>query len=182
MPNIDALILHSFLTILGLAAVYDAATLRIPNWISALLASLFVVAAIRAGQVDWLSHLGAAALVFVGGIVLFRFRIFGGGDIKLLTAGALWTGFWFLPFFLLAVGLLGGVVAVFFYVLRKILFQALITFGGNRTVRLPSVLLEGEGVPYGLAIVAGLFATSVQTPFMFGEINVVFMRYFAGLI
>ena len=182
MMNLDALVLHSFLTLLGLAAVYDIATLRIPNWVCALLASLFVGAAVRVGQVDWLSHLGAGALVFAGGILLFRFRIFGGGDIKLLTAGALWTGFWALPFFLLAVGLLGGVVALFFLVLRKILVQAVVSFAGDRTVRLPLVLLEGEGVPYGLAIVAGLFATTVQTPLWFGEIHVVFMRYFSGLI
>jgi prepilin peptidase CpaA len=182
MLNPDALVLHSFLALLGLAAVYDLATLRIPNWVCALLAALFVVAAILAGPVDWLSHLGAAALVFTGGIALFRFRIFGGGDIKLLTAGALWTGFWALPFFLLAVGLLGGVVALFFLVARKILVQAVVTFAGNRTVRLPLVFLEGEGVPYGLAIVAGLFATTVQTPLWFGEIHVIFMRYFSGLV
>ena len=180
--NLDALVLHSFLTLLGLAAVYDLATLRIPNWVCALLASLFVVAAVRVGQVDWLSHLGAGALVFLGGILLFRFRIFGGGDIKLLTAGALWTGFWALPFFLLAVGLLGGVVAIFFYVARKILFQLAVSFTREKAVRLPLVLIEGEGVPYGLAIVAGLFATTVQTPLWSGEVHVIFMRYFAGLI
>lgn len=180
--NLDALVLNSFLALLGLAAVYDIATLRIPNWVCALLASLFVVAAVRVGQVDWLSHLGAGVLVFLGGVLLFRFRIFGGGDIKLLVAGALWTGFWALPFFLLAVGLLGGVVAVFFYVLRKVLIQLAVTFSGERAVRLPIVLIDGEGVPYGLAIVAGLFATTVQTPLWFGELHVVFMRYFAGLI
>ena len=182
MMNPEALVLHSFFALLGLAAVYDVATLRIPNWICALLAALFVAAAMRVAPVDWLSHLGAAVLVFVGGIALFRFRIFGGGDIKLLTAGALWTGIWALPFFLLAVGLLGGVVALFFLVARKIVVQALVTFAGNRQVRLPVALHEGEGVPYGLAIVAGLFATTVQTPFWFGEVHVVFMRYFSGLI
>ena len=58
--------------------------------------------------------LAAAAAVFLAGAVAFRFRLLGGGDVKLLAAGALWLGAAALGPFLLATALAGGVLALGF--------------------------------------------------------------------
>ena len=53
-----------FLCVVAVAMVYDLVRFRIPNTVSLALVGLFVVGALAAGgPVDWLSHMGAAALL-----------------------------------------------------------------------------------------------------------------------
>jgi len=76
----------------------------------------------------------------------------GGGDVKLLTAVAFWAGFEHLTELLLYVAIAGGVLAIGLIVMRK----TIMSLGAANTrlaaVKLPRILLDGEGVPYGLAI------------------------------
>jgi prepilin peptidase CpaA len=76
----------------------------------------------------------------------------GGGDIKLMTAGALWVGLQNLPDFLFIVALLGGVFSFFMLVVRKLVpFIPKIT----KTADVPRILRDGEPIPYGVAIALG---------------------------
>jgi Type IV leader peptidase family len=76
-----------------LSAGYDLWMFSIPNILPLALVLLFFTAAVpNAAAVDWASQLGAGTLVFVAGAVLFRFRLMGGGDVKLFAATALWAG------------------------------------------------------------------------------------------
>ena len=142
--------------LLGIAAVFDTWKFVIPNAIAVALVVLFIATALllpfEMTWMEWLSHVGAAAAVFIGGAVLYAFNKMGGGDVKLLTAVAFWAGFEHLTELLLYVAVAGGVLAIGLMVLRRLIMS----LGSANTrlakIKLPRVLLEGEAVPYGLAI------------------------------
>lgn len=148
-----------FSGLMAAAAVFDLWKFIIPNWISLALAGLFVAAAVvQPVPVAWLSHLAAMALVLLGSLVLYRFRLLGGGDLKLLTVAGLWIGLDALPPFLIATAIVGGGLTLSLLVLRWLLTSALVmqTVPDRFTkIALPRLLLPGEHVPYGVAIAAG---------------------------
>jgi prepilin peptidase CpaA len=134
------------------AAGWDLAFYKIPNVIPAFVAALFVFCAFMWGvEVNWLSHAGAALAVLAVGLGLFAFRVFGGGDIKLLAAVALWLGLTNdLAAYLLVVALLGGALAVALVMVRS----AVATWGAPWLVSVPRLIQPGAPVPYGVAIAA----------------------------
>ena len=126
------------------AAVTDSRSRRIPNALPAGLALLGLVRmaaalAAGAGAGAVAADLAAAMAVFAAGAVAFRFGLLGGGDAKLIAAGALWLGAAALGPFLLATVLAGGVLAVAFVV------AGLLRRRGAAAASLP----------YGIAIAAG---------------------------
>ncbi len=141
--------------LLCIAAAFDTWKFIIPNAITVGLIALYVVTALLLPYDmvwrDWLSHVGAAAAVLAGGAVLFAFKKMGGGDVKLMTAVAFWAGFEYLANFLLYVALAGGVLAIALIIVRRVLF-GLMTAASLSKVKVPRMLLNGEPVPYGLAI------------------------------
>ena len=142
-----------FPAIMAFAAAMDLLTMRISNRISIALAASFFVAALFAGLPlhDVLSHIGAGAVVLVAAMLLFALGGFGGGDGKLLAAGALWIGFEGLLMFLLFVALAGGALAVAILFYRRI--------PAIEALPVPEWALnlhkQGTGIPYGIAIAAG---------------------------
>ncbi len=148
--------------LLGIAAVFDIWKFIIPNAIVVALVVLFIATALLLPEMtplvpemtwmEWLSHVGAAVAVFIGGAVLYAFNKMGGGDIKLLTAVAFWAGFEHLTELLLYVAVAGGAVAIGLIVLRKLIMSLRTANTRLGEAKLPRVLLEGEAVPYGLAI------------------------------
>jgi prepilin peptidase CpaA len=85
---------YLYVILLLIAAATDIWKFIIPNLISLAVIALFVALALmQPFPVAWGSHLGAAALFFAGGLLLYRFNILGAGDVKLLTALSLWAGF-----------------------------------------------------------------------------------------
>jgi prepilin peptidase CpaA len=113
--------LAAYGTPLALAAFCDARTLRIPNVLVAIFALLYAPAALLAGHAaDLPAHAAAGLLVLLAGAPLFAFRLIGGGDVKLLSAAALWLGFAGLRDFLLVTALLGGLFALALLVARRI--------------------------------------------------------------
>ncbi len=152
----------AFLLLVVAAAVFDAWKYFIPNSISIALAVLFVaIAAWRFEHIAVLEHLGAGALVFSVGILAFRFNVLGGGDIKLLSAIALWVGLNLLPIFIIAVALFGGILALFLLAVRHLMGWA--KRAQWISVEPPVVFRPGEKVPYGIAIGAG---SALVTPFL----------------
>jgi prepilin peptidase CpaA len=118
---------------------------RIPNRLAALLAvaglariGWELAASGAAGPAA--ADLALAAAVFGAGALLFGLGVFGGGDAKLLAAGALWFGTEAAWSFLLGTAVAGGVLALGFLVWFAIP-------RGGVAVR-PSL-------PYGVAIAAG---------------------------
>jgi prepilin peptidase CpaA len=95
------------------AAVSDIARYRIPNAIVYAIVAAFAVGA--AFNFAWPAIVWpvlAGVAMFLLGALLFAFGLFGGGDVKLVAAMALWTGFADLPRFLLIMGAAGGLLGL----------------------------------------------------------------------
>ncbi len=150
------------------AAAFDTWKFIIPNAITVALIVLFIVTAlllpIEMNLMDWLSHVGAAAAMLVGGAILFAFNKMSGGDVKLLTAVAFWAGFDYLVELLLYVAIAGGGLAIVLIVLRRLILSLRTAITGLGKVKMPRVLLEGEAVPYGLAIAPTSIYLGTQLP------------------
>ena len=131
------------------AAFTDLRSRQIGNWLNAAIAlgaPLFWWANDLTLWPDVALQIGVALAAFVVLAGLFALRAMGGGDVKLLTALALWIEPSLFLSFLFVMALLGGVVTILFgawHVARR------------RRERL--------AVPYGVAIAcAGLWAISAQ--------------------
>ena len=151
MPDLAEVILWSLLlvfpTTLMAAAASDFARYIIPNSLPVLLLVAFPLAAAAEGMpIASMAHQGLAALLMLAiGFVLFTRNLMGGGDVKLLTACAVWTGFAQLPAFVLAVALAGGLLALIALSARWVL---------PKDRRPDWRLLRGD-LPYGAAIALG---------------------------
>ena len=126
------------------AAFTDLRSRRIGNWLTgaiALGAPLFWWASGLAPWPDVALQVGVAALPFAGLAALFAIRARGGGDVKLLTALALWIEPMQFVRLILAMALLGGVLTI--------------AFGTWHVMRRQR---EKLAIPYGVAIsLAGLW-------------------------
>ena len=133
---------------LVIAAVEDAARLRISNYTSLAVLVLALVAVVLTGFLPslWENGVNFAAVLVVGSF-LFGRRILGGGDVKLLAAVALWFDFSGVLPLLSSVLIAGGVLALLILTARM--------FTGNSTSNRIAVLNKNAGIPYGIAIAAG---------------------------
>ena len=126
------------------AAFTDLRSRRIGNWLTgaiALGAPLFWWASGLAPWPDIALQVGVAALTFAVLAALFAIRAMGGGDVKLLTALALWIEPLQFVRLILAMALLGGVLTI--------------AFGAWHVMRRQR---EKLAIPYGVAIsLAGLW-------------------------
>jgi prepilin peptidase CpaA len=94
------------------AGISDAVTLLIPNRYPAAIVLAYVFYAIGKPAPFWLHGAAVGVAFFVVGALMFDRGIFGGGDVKLLTASALWAGFDQLPLLLFVTAIGGGVLAL----------------------------------------------------------------------
>lgn len=154
-----------FVALVVAAVVLDVWKLRIPNTIPVALVALFVAAGLRhPTQVSWFGHLWTAGAVFAVGAVAFRFRVLAGGDVKLLAALSLWPGPALLPFYLAAVGLIGGVLGLFLLAARRFLGVYINALCQRLERPVPPALLPDGPVPYGVAIGTATFVMASRLP------------------
>lgn len=102
------------------AAATDITRYRIPNAIVYAIVAAFVAGAIfnfAWPAIVWPVLAGVA--MFLLGAGLFALGLFGGGDVKLIAAMALWTGFADLPRFLLIMGAAGGLIGLVLLLKRR---------------------------------------------------------------
>ena len=107
------------IVVFACAAVTDVQKRRISNRLVLLLVVLAIGRMLLAPEHDMAGSLvdiliGVA--LFVAGAVLFQLRLLGGGDVKLLAAGALWLGAAYVPEYLFATAVAGGALALFYIV------------------------------------------------------------------
>lgn len=126
------------------AAINDLRRFEIADAWSIAIAILYVAHAALVPPTTWLGHVLAPALVFSTGLFLFARGWMGGGDIKLLTAVAVWTGLTGLAPMLLATVIAGGGLAIGLIALRALPLPA-----GVRLFQRDAPL------PYAVAIAAG---------------------------
>lgn len=145
------------LVLLLVAAFEDIRHLRIRNEFCAAVAVLFLPILFTSGWDVAKLHLISAVIVFVVTALLFFFRMFGGGDAKVLAALALWFTPAQLPGFLMIMTLAGGVLGVIAIVLKKSgalpkLETAAPKIFGPADGWLASLSRGETVVPYGVAI------------------------------
>jgi prepilin peptidase CpaA len=149
----------AFMTIFLCAALWDVVYFRIPNILSVLLLVLFGAAvALDPGGIDWLGHGLTGAAVFAVGALCFYLGYWGGGDVKLYAAGALWMGPELILPFIVWVSLLAGLLALILLALRRLVRLPL--FAGGPA--LPQMLTSSAGVPLGLPLAAAAIVLSGQ--------------------
>lgn len=147
----EYLLLLAFAAAMISAAMSDLFTMTIPNRISIALLILFVVLAPIAGLTieDFLMHLAVGLAVLVLGMVLFATGTFGGGDAKLMAAGALWMGFGQVVPFFAYMALLGGALALAVLAYRRVPDMFI-----PSKVWATRLHQKDCGIPYGIAISA----------------------------
>lgn len=161
-----------FAVLMVAAAIEDFLGTRIPNRLSLALLALFpVFVLLSPAPVDWIVALMLAAGVFAAGAGLYALNILGGGDVKLLSALALWAGpTLFVPVIMVTL-LAGGVLSLMAMVIpglaRGPMPAGLADLAdlagdrvGSRSGTRPRPFRAGKRfskltVPYGIAIAAG---------------------------
>lgn len=136
-----------------IAAASDFLTLRIPNWLNAVIVLAFFPMAVATGMpgeaVMW--HCLTGFVVLVVGFGLFSAGVIGGGDAKLLAATALWIGNAQLLPFLVFTALAGGVLVIIMQAWRLLRME-----GEARELGWAKRLFGMKmDLPYGVAIAAG---------------------------
>lgn len=115
--NVHHLILFAFMVLMAAAALEDFRRFIIPNPLTLGLCLLWPLYFAGAPSVAAaLASIACGLAVFVVGAVLFARGYVGGGDVKLLSAAALWVGPAGLANLLLLTGILGGALALFLLV------------------------------------------------------------------
>ncbi len=137
------------------AALFDVATMTIPNRISLVLVPAFFVAALLShmpwGQIGMHVGVGLAGLALMIGF--FAMGWLGGGDAKLLAAASLWIGPMGAGSFVAFTALAGGALA-----LVLILVRAVARPSEQGPDWLRRLLTPKSAIPYGVAIAAGAIA------------------------
>lgn len=165
-------------------AAFDLWKMIIPNMVSILLVALFFANALFLNlysgyAVAWLSHLGAMASVLTIGLLAYRFGVLGAGDVKLLSAIALWAGFeknpldplileYFLFDYLILVALCGGALSLGLVILRRLVVGLLLVQSSPQNTTLPRYLLPKEQLPYGVAIALPALYLAIKLPLLGG--------------
>lgn len=134
------------------AAAWDVWRFEIPDTLSIVIVALAIPFGFLQPDFAWLSHIAAPVLVFGFGLLAFSRGWLGGGDVKVLTATAAWTGLAGLPVQWAVVALAGGLLTVVLIGLRAVLAR-----GGRDTGHLPRIAQKDAPLPYAVAIAAGTF-------------------------
>jgi prepilin peptidase CpaA len=141
------------------AALSDVARFLIPNRYPAAIAIAFLIYAIDKPMAFWINGFLAGALFLAIGIVLFERGAIGGGDVKLLTASALWAGFDQFALLVFVTALGGGVLALAQLLPLHRLAPAR-TDAASNAPDLRSKLRQP--VPFGVAIACGAVSVALS--------------------
>ncbi len=157
---VAVLLIAGCLLLIG-AGLHDFGFRTVPNWVSAAL--LLIGVALRIMQaglgIGLVFSLLAAGAVLLVTFLFWRFGWMGGGDVKLLTAAAVFVPPVLVPMLLLATALSGGLLALLYLLAGKIVPKpALRRPRGvlRRAWRCELWRLRRRGpLPYAAAIAAG---------------------------
>ncbi len=140
------------LALVAAAAVVDVVRYQIPDLLSLGVIGLAGAFGLLTPGFGWLSHAAAPAAMFALGLLAFSRGWLGGGDVKLMTAIAAWTGLAGLPLMFLATSISGGALALVYAVGRRALHRAPAAATPNH---LPYAVAIACGTLWWLAVTRG---------------------------
>lgn len=142
-----------FLALVLVAAATDIVMYKIPNSVVLMIIALYPIYVIVApGEQEWLWSLGIFALTIAVGIPLAHFRIFGGGDMKLLAGILLWAGPALATPALVVAAVAGGLVSML--MLTKVRFIIANAFSAIGKESIGKMFLAAT-MPYGVGLAFG---------------------------
>ena len=139
--DISTFLAVALLALLLVAAVGDLRTREIPNWLNGAIALLAIPYWLANGLPVWpdmLIQIGIALAIFFLFALLFHFGAMGGGDVKMVSAVALWLPLVALLNLLVIMSIAGGVLTLAMLIRHRL--------------RKSEKNLE---IPYGVAIAFG---------------------------
>jgi prepilin peptidase CpaA len=144
-------LLMIFPVAMAFAAANDLFTMKIPNRISVALVGGFVgIALLTQMPLETFGiHLACAFGVLALTFTLFSLNLLGGGDAKLMAAGALWMGGEHIIEFVAFVTIYGGMLCFLILGYRRMVPAGLPLPGWAQRLHTP-----GGPIPYGIAIAA----------------------------
>lgn len=143
----------SLAALMGSVIYYDARYYIIPNGINFLILALYIPFFLLMPPEPWWHGLAACMAMLCLGMGMFALGLMGGGDVKLLTALMLWTGFGKTSLlFMLYFSLAGGALALLLLVLRRLIFLCIKR--GAISPECPRIFQKNQPIPYGIAIAA----------------------------
>ena len=147
---ISTVALFVFPILMAYAASSDLLTMRIANWLVAILVVAYFVMALVAGiPLDQVGISVAAALIVLAvAFAFFAFGWIGGGDAKLVAATTLWVGFGMMFQYLIYAALLGGGLTFLILILRRYPLPAVL----QKQRWLDRLHDSKSGVPYGITL------------------------------
>jgi prepilin peptidase CpaA len=150
------------MALLVVAAYSDLRTLRIPNLLVGAIAALGVIRLVLlADPLSAIYAVVACTFVFIIGLLLFSFRLVGGGDVKLLAATVLLIRYRDLYDFFVWMGIAGALLSVVVILVHSYLP---LVAGPRLAAHLPKSRLS---VPYGVAIALAGIWTLLFQPLLF---------------
>jgi prepilin peptidase CpaA len=161
MQTFQFALLLVFPALVVVAALKDATSYTIPNWISLALVAAFLPVALISGVS--LATLGvclaAGAIALVAGMGMFAAGWIGGGDAKLFAVAVLWLGWPAGGTFMLVTGMAGGALTLGLLSLRSGWFEPILV-GSPPWIR--KLGAPDGDIPYGVAIAVGALAAFPQ--------------------
>ena len=150
---VQAIAVAVFIAAMLHGAATDLARYEISDWTSIAIVAAYPFAAWAGGLdfVDGLIGVAVGALCLMVGIGLFALNMFGGGDVKLMAAGAIWAGWGGLPSYLFLIAIAGGVLSLLLLIFRRLPLPR----GLQAVGWIESLHKGGKNVPYGVAITFG---------------------------
>ncbi|TYC67929.1 peptidase [Stappia sp. BW2] len=154
---VQAAILVIFPMLVAFGGASDLLTMTIQNRVSLLLIVGFAILAVATGLPlqAWGMHALAFAVIFAPCFLFFAFGWMGGGDVKFISAIALWIGFsQQLLMFVIFVSVYGMLLTLGLLVIRQQSVVPAVLYRQEWFARLHD---NKSGIPYGIAIaIAGL--------------------------
>lgn len=155
MLNSAILVIFPMLVAFGGAS--DFLTMTIQNRVSVLLIAGFCILALATGLpvTAWGWHFLALLVVFLPCLLFFELGFMGGGDVKFVSAIALWIGFsQELMVFAVLVSIYGMFLTLGLMFIRQYLAASMAQLPSQWNLK---ILDAKSGIPYGITIaVAGL--------------------------
>lgn len=161
MTTLASVVLMVFPVAMAFAAANDLFTMKIPNRIPLVLLGGFIVVALlsRMPIEVFGIDLGIGFAILAVTFVLNAFNILGGGDAKLVAAGALWIGAEHIFDYLVLITFYGAALSLAILAYRKWIPATAFS--------LPAwahrLHTDGGPVPYGIAIAAGALVVFPST-------------------